>query len=75
MDAILADADVEKVQLTEETVNPGIKATPKDFELLKLLGKGGYGKVYQVRVAINNSLLSYSLLCSDSNALGEETIW
>jgi len=38
--------DVETVELSEHTVNPGQpKAGPQDFELLKLLGKGGYGKV------------------------------
>ena len=32
--------------MSEHTVNPGQpKAGPHDFELLKLLGKGGYGKV------------------------------
>lgn len=31
------------------TVNPGqMKAGPQDFELLKVLGKGGYGKVSAV---------------------------
>ncbi|XP_053955829.1 ribosomal protein S6 kinase beta-2 [Anastrepha obliqua] len=40
----------ETIQLSEETVNPGkIKLGPKDFELKKVLGKGGYGKVFQVR--------------------------
>lgn len=39
----------ETIQLSEETVNPGkIKLGPKDFELKKVLGKGGYGKVFQV---------------------------
>ena len=38
--------NVETLELTEQTVNPGQPKTgPHDFELLKLLGKGGYGKV------------------------------
>lgn len=42
--------DMERVQLNEQTVNPGLeKTSPADFELLKVLGKGGYGKVFQVR--------------------------
>ena len=37
---------VETLELSEYTVNPGQPKTgPYDFELLKLLGKGGYGKV------------------------------
>jgi ribosomal protein S6 kinase beta len=40
------DENLERVELSEHTVNPGQpKACPQDFELLKLLGKGGYGKV------------------------------
>jgi hypothetical protein len=39
-------SDIETLELTEYTVNPGQPKTgPHDFELLKLLGKGGYGKV------------------------------
>ncbi|XP_047141755.1 ribosomal protein S6 kinase beta-2 isoform X1 [Hydra vulgaris] len=41
--------DVEKVALCQETVNPKEKLGPVDFELMKVLGKGGYGKVFQVR--------------------------
>ncbi|CAF3809208.1 unnamed protein product [Rotaria magnacalcarata] len=41
---------VETVQITENTVNPqGERVSPHDFQLLKVLGKGGYGKVFQVR--------------------------
>ena len=40
------EEDVETVELSELTVNPGQPKTgAQDFELLKLLGKGGYGKV------------------------------
>lgn len=42
--------DLETVQLSEQTVNPGKEKTgPEDFSLLKVLGKGGYGKVFQVK--------------------------
>lgn len=38
------------VQLTEQNVNPKQgKLGPNDFQLLKVLGKGGYGKVFQVK--------------------------
>ncbi|CAJ0942062.1 unnamed protein product, partial [Mesorhabditis belari] len=37
------------------SVNPtGVKAGPQDFQLLKVLGKGGYGKVFQVRKLTGN---------------------
>ena len=42
---IFSGDNVETLELTEQTVNPGEpKTSPQDFELLKLLGKGGYGK-------------------------------
>lgn len=41
---------METLELSENTVNPGQrKVGTYDFELLKVLGKGGYGKVFQVR--------------------------
>ena len=39
----------ESVNLDADVVNPTAKVAPKDFELLKVLGKGGYGKVFQVK--------------------------
>ncbi|KAK4336719.1 hypothetical protein RND71_043563 [Anisodus tanguticus] len=45
----LDDSNLEKLQLTEETVNKTEKVGPQDFELLKVLGRGGYGKVLQVK--------------------------
>lgn len=41
----------ESITLSQEIVNPGTaKLGPEDFELKKVLGKGGYGKVFQVRI-------------------------
>lgn len=41
---------VERLHLDETTVNVGCeRLSPKDFELRKVLGRGGYGKVFQVR--------------------------
>lgn len=40
------EEDVETIQISEDTVNPiDEKIGPESFELLKVLGKGGYGKV------------------------------
>ncbi|XP_054260163.1 ribosomal protein S6 kinase beta-2-like [Macrosteles quadrilineatus] len=42
--------DHETVHLSEHVVNMHKEKTgPQDFELRKVLGKGGYGKVFQVR--------------------------
>lgn len=39
----------EEIQISQEIVNPGTtRLGPEDFELKKVLGKGGYGKVFQV---------------------------
>ncbi|XP_059400549.1 ribosomal protein S6 kinase beta-1-like [Carassius carassius] len=42
--------DCEKFEISENSVNPGTEQIrPECFELLRVLGKGGYGKVFQVR--------------------------
>lgn len=44
--SLFSEDGMEMVELTENNVNPGQNKTgPQDFELLKVLGKGGYGKV------------------------------
>lgn len=40
--------DLETVHLSEHSIGKE-KTGPADFELLKVLGKGGYGKVFQVK--------------------------
>ncbi|KHN81582.1 Ribosomal protein S6 kinase beta-1 [Toxocara canis] len=46
----IEDPFVEAIDLSESTVNPpNTRVGPENFELLKVLGKGGYGKVFQVR--------------------------
>jgi p70 ribosomal S6 kinase len=49
--AIIGTPGVEALELNGQTVNFGRTgpAAPQDFELRKVLGKGGYGKVFQVR--------------------------
>ncbi len=38
---------MEAIELDESTVNPpNVRVGPQDFQLLKVLGKGGYGKVH-----------------------------
>lgn len=38
--------DCEKFEISEDSVNQGTeKIRPECFELLRVLGKGGYGKV------------------------------
>lgn len=47
-DLIFRLEETETIQLSEDIVNLGVKLGPQDFELKKVLGKGGYGKVFQV---------------------------
>jgi p70 ribosomal S6 kinase len=51
MFVIFSDSpNVQTFALHEGNVNPpNVKVGPQDFQLLKVLGKGGYGKVFQVR--------------------------
>ncbi|XP_043512394.1 ribosomal protein S6 kinase beta-1-like [Frieseomelitta varia] len=46
---------VETVAISEQNVNRGReRAGPQDFKLCKVIGKGGYGKVFQVRKITGN---------------------
>uniref|UniRef100_A0A914Q6M3 Protein kinase domain-containing protein n=1 Tax=Panagrolaimus davidi TaxID=227884 RepID=A0A914Q6M3_9BILA len=46
----MADPSVEAIELDEDVVNPpNMRVGPNDFHLLRVLGKGGYGKVVQVK--------------------------
>lgn len=67
---------VETVAISEHNVNrTREKVGPEDFELCKVIGKGGYGKVFQVRKITGNDSgtifamkvpksLVYALLCN-----------
>lgn len=44
--------DCEKIEISEDNVNQGTEnIRPECFELLRVLGKGGYGKVLVEAVA------------------------
>lgn len=46
---------VETVAISEQNVNRGRERVgPQDFHLCKVIGKGGYGKVFQVRKVTGN---------------------
>ena len=49
--SLLKDPSLDALDVNERLVmgQAGKKAGPQDFELRKVLGKGGYGKVFQVR--------------------------
>lgn len=48
--AIIGTPGVEALELNDQTfLSQRGPAAPQDFELRKVLGKGGYGKVFQVR--------------------------
>lgn len=57
--------DCEKFEISENSVNKGTEQIrPECFELLKVLGKGGYGKVWQCTPQIHLRLFKMSLLHS-----------
>lgn len=53
----MEDPMMESIQLCASAINPpNVRVGPEDFQLLKVLGKGGYGKV-SVYHNIKNRLL------------------
>lgn len=51
--AATEDSVDDRIELTAETVNPtGVKLRQDHFEIMSLIGQGGYGKVFQVRKLI-----------------------
>jgi len=53
----IKNEDSEIIEITESTVNPGgSKCKHSDFQLLKLLGTGQYGKVFLVRKLVGNDI-------------------
>lgn len=56
--------ETETIQLNEDIVNLGVKLGPQDFELKKVLGKGGYGKVFQVNRFVHFFVIENSMFPS-----------
>lgn len=64
----------ETIQLSGENVNPGqLKLGPQDFELKKVLGRGGYGKVFQVSFFLPSHTVQHSR--SSIKQLGMFCLW
>eukprot|EP00027_Filamoeba_sp_ATCC50430_P007484 CAMPEP_0168558218 /NCGR_PEP_ID=MMETSP0413-20121227/9848_1 /TAXON_ID=136452 /ORGANISM="Filamoeba nolandi, Strain NC-AS-23-1" /LENGTH=468 /DNA_ID=CAMNT_0008589315 /DNA_START=80 /DNA_END=1484 /DNA_ORIENTATION=+ len=63
------DDDVDGLAITEEekeSLNPVTsKVTLDDFELLKVVGKGGFGKVYQIRKKESSEIFALKALRKD----------
>ncbi|BHF58926.1 Ribosomal protein S6 kinase beta-2 [Sparganum proliferum] len=67
----------ETVEICEETVNPHGKVNAEDFNVLKVIGKGGYGTVFLVQRATESSdkgkfyamkvLKKARLVCNEKN--------
>lgn len=60
---ILLDSSVEFVN---EVERPGHKTGLDDFELLKVLGRGTYGKVIQARHKNNNRIYAIKIIKKSS---------
>lgn len=72
----LEEEEIETIQLNEDIVNLGVKLGPQDFELKKVLGKGGYGKVFQVKIEYNAKGIIAILNCNLLFFwLGEKSNW
>lgn len=56
------DVDVDAVPSQEDCSNKSRYVTPKDFELLKVIGMGAFGKVLQVQNKQSNQILAMKII-------------
>lgn len=47
---------------TRDLINPTIKISTDDFQLIKVIGRGTFGKVFMVRKKENNEIYAMKVL-------------
>ena len=55
---------MHEIEINQDTIKGCEKADPSQFELLKVLGQGSFGKVFLVRKITGNYYLMYFILYS-----------
>ena len=57
--------DDEEADTVDDLVNPGTKISHADFQTLKVVGRGSFGKVYLVRKKSDNKPYAMKILKKD----------